>query len=139
MRLSERQASALRLIREHLTAAVAAPKCHPCGCLQQTVEALASTRVGQDETGALLDEARAIFQPTCYDCPGCPVCPPAIAANALSEAFPEASAGLPLCPTDDPAERTRIVVSTANKANLEYEQAAPPLAQGLIRSVSGLF
>jgi hypothetical protein len=83
------------------------------------VEALASTRVGQDEMGALLDEARAIFQPTCYDCLGCPVCPPAIAANALSEAFPEASAGLPLCPTDDPAERTRIV-STDNKAYLEY-------------------
>jgi hypothetical protein len=34
--------------------------------------------------------------------------------------------------------RTRIV-STANKANLEYEEAAPQLTQGLIRSVSGLF
>lgn len=34
--------------------------------------------------------------------------------------------------------RTRIV-STANKANLEYEEAAPQLTQGLVRSVSGLF
>jgi hypothetical protein len=34
--------------------------------------------------------------------------------------------------------RTRIV-STANKANLGYEEAAPELTQGLIRSVSGLF
>ena len=34
--------------------------------------------------------------------------------------------------------RTRIV-STANKVNLEYEEAAPPLTEGLIRSVSGLF
>jgi hypothetical protein len=34
--------------------------------------------------------------------------------------------------------RTRIV-STANKANLAYEEAAPELTQGLIRSVSGLF
>ncbi|HEX9868747.1 MAG TPA: complement resistance protein TraT [Candidatus Tectomicrobia bacterium] len=34
--------------------------------------------------------------------------------------------------------RTRIV-STANKANLEYDEAAPQLTQGLIRSVSGLF
>jgi Enterobacterial TraT complement resistance protein len=31
------------------------------------------------------------------------------------------------------------IVSTANKANLEYEEAAPDLTQGLIRSVSGLF
>jgi len=34
--------------------------------------------------------------------------------------------------------RTRIV-STANKANLAYDEAAPQLTQGLIRSVSGLF
>jgi hypothetical protein len=34
--------------------------------------------------------------------------------------------------------RTRIV-SIANKANLEYDEAAPQLTQGLIRSVSGLF
>jgi hypothetical protein len=34
--------------------------------------------------------------------------------------------------------RTRIV-STANKANLEYEEAAPQLTQGLVRSISGLF
>jgi hypothetical protein len=34
--------------------------------------------------------------------------------------------------------RTRIV-STANKANLEYEQAAGPLTDGMVRSISGLF
>ena len=34
--------------------------------------------------------------------------------------------------------RTRIV-STANKVNLDYDEAAPLLTQGLIRSVSGLF
>ncbi len=31
------------------------------------------------------------------------------------------------------------VVSTANKANLEYEEAAPALTQGLTRALSGLF
>ena len=31
------------------------------------------------------------------------------------------------------------VVSTANKANLEYDEAAPALTQGLTRSLSGLF
>jgi tetrahydromethanopterin S-methyltransferase subunit A len=105
MRLSERQASALRAICEQLTEAVAAPKCHTCGCLQQTVEALASTGVGQDEMGATLHEARAVFQPKQYDCLGCPVCYPANAANAFSEAFPEADSGLDLCPTDEAAER----------------------------------
>lgn len=34
--------------------------------------------------------------------------------------------------------RTRVV-SSANKANLEYEEAAPALTQGLTRALSGLF
>lgn len=34
--------------------------------------------------------------------------------------------------------RTRVI-STANKANLEYEEAAEPLTKGLARSLSGLF
>ena len=40
--------------------------------------------------------------------------------------------------TDVKKYRTRIV-STANKANLDYAEAAPQLTQGLVRSVSGLF
>jgi hypothetical protein len=40
--------------------------------------------------------------------------------------------------TDVKKYRTRIV-STANKANLDYGEAAPQLTQGLVRSVSGLF
>jgi Enterobacterial TraT complement resistance protein len=40
--------------------------------------------------------------------------------------------------TDTKKYRTRIV-STANKANLAYEEAAPELTAGLIRSISGLF
>lgn len=39
---------------------------------------------------------------------------------------------------DMKAYQTRIV-STANKMNLEFEEAATPLRQGLIRSLSGLF
>jgi hypothetical protein len=34
--------------------------------------------------------------------------------------------------------RTRVV-SSANKANLDYEEAAPALTQGLTRTLSGLF
>jgi hypothetical protein len=40
--------------------------------------------------------------------------------------------------TDMKKYRTRIV-STANKVNLEYAEAAPELTAGLIRSISGLF
>ncbi|MFN4267049.1 MAG: complement resistance protein TraT [Aquabacterium sp.] len=39
---------------------------------------------------------------------------------------------------DMKAYQTRIV-STANKMNLEFEEAATPLRQGLVRSLSGLF
>lgn len=34
--------------------------------------------------------------------------------------------------------RTRIV-STANQANLDYNEAAPSLTSGLVRSISGMF
>ncbi len=40
--------------------------------------------------------------------------------------------------TDEKRHRTRVV-STANKVNLEYEEAAGQLAQGLTRSLVGLF
>ncbi len=40
--------------------------------------------------------------------------------------------------TRDKKYRTRVV-STANKANLDYEEAAPALTQGLTRALSGLF
>ncbi len=40
--------------------------------------------------------------------------------------------------TDEKRHRTRVV-STANKVNLDYEEAAVELAQGLTRSLAGLF
>ncbi|ETX04551.1 MAG: conjugal transfer protein TraT [Candidatus Entotheonella gemina] len=40
--------------------------------------------------------------------------------------------------TDEKRHRTRVV-STANKVNLEYEEAAVQLTQGLTRSLAGLF
>ena len=40
--------------------------------------------------------------------------------------------------TDEKRYRTRIV-STANKVNLNYEEAAPELTMGLTRSLAGLF
>lgn len=97
--------SALRVIQEQITEAVHAPKCHRCGCLQKTVEALSNTDAGQNELAPILEEAKSVLVPIEYDCLGCPVCYPAIAANAFAEEHPEVAAGLDLCPTEAPDER----------------------------------
>lgn len=97
--------AALRVITEQLSEAVSASKCHTCGCLHKTVEALSSTEVGRTELANALQQARSVFKLKQYDCLGCPVCYPAIAANAFVEVFPEIGSGLDLCPTDEPAER----------------------------------
>lgn len=94
-----------RTIAEQIEEAIRATKCHSCGCLQQTIEALERTDIGRTEHAALLAKARGVFAPTLYDCLGCAVCYPAIAANAFFEAFPEAGANLDLCPTKAPEER----------------------------------
>jgi tetrahydromethanopterin S-methyltransferase subunit A len=98
-------ASALHVIQDQIKEAIAAPKCHKCGCLQQTVSALAHAAPAEVGLIQVLAEARAVFVPKTYDCLGCPVCYPAIAANAFVEAFPEAGAGLDLCPTEEPDAR----------------------------------
>lgn len=95
----------LHIVTEQIEEAIAAPKCHKCGCLQQTVEALSETVVGQHELAATLERAREVFVPKKYDCLGCPICYPAIAANAFAEAYPEAGESLDLCPTEEPEER----------------------------------
>ncbi len=105
MHKSEPAVSAMRVIAAQIEEAIAAPKCHKCGCLHQTVEALAGTEVGRTELVSVLTEARAVFVPKKYDCLGCPVCYPAIAANAFGEAYPEESGDLDLCPTEEPEER----------------------------------
>jgi tetrahydromethanopterin S-methyltransferase subunit A len=97
---------AFRLIQEQMESAIAAPKCHKCGCLQQTVEALSATTEGQNELAEILSRARQVFVPWEYDCLGCPACYPAIAANAFAETYPEAGAKLDLCPTDEPDPRS---------------------------------
>lgn len=98
--------SAMRIVQEQIAEAIRAPKCHPCGCLQKTVETLTSTELGQGKLASVLEEARSIFVPKEYDCLGCPACYPAIAANAFAEAFPETADGLDLCPTEEPDERS---------------------------------
>lgn len=98
--------SALRVISGQISEAVSATKCHACGCLHKTVQALSRTEVGQAELASVLEKARSVFKPKQYDCLGCPICYPAIAANAFAEAFPEVGSALDFCPTDEPAERS---------------------------------
>lgn len=98
--------SVLNIIHEQITEAIHAPKCHRCGCLQKTVEALASTETGQNELAPLLGQAKLVLTPKEYDCLGCPICYPAVAANAFTEAYPEAADALDLCPTEEPEERS---------------------------------
>lgn len=105
MATAEKASTALHVITDQLEEAIAAAKCHKCGCLQQTVEALAGTDVGKAELTPILSRARSVFVPKKYDCLGCAVCYPAIAANAFVEAYPDAGAGLDLCPTEEPEER----------------------------------
>lgn len=97
--------TSLQIVNQQLQEAIAAPKCHQCGCLQQTVQALAETGAGQSELADILAQARSVFVPKKYDCLGCPVCYPAVAANAFAEAYPDAGAALDLCPTEAPEER----------------------------------
>ena len=92
-------------ITAQIEEAIAAAKCHKCGCLQTTVEALSGTDLGRRELAPVLERARSVFIPKRYDCIGCAVCYPALAANVFVEAFPDAGAGLDLCPTEEPEER----------------------------------
>jgi tetrahydromethanopterin S-methyltransferase subunit A len=95
---------ALEVVKEQLRAAIAAGKCHACGCLHGTVAALEASEVGRGELAGLIAEARAVAKPTEYDCLGCPVCYPALASNAVS-AFSEVADHVVACPTDIRADR----------------------------------
>lgn len=101
--ISEKE-SAFKIVSSQMAEAIAAPKCHKCGCLHKTVEALAGSEAGKNELAPILAEARSVFVRKEYDCLGCPVCYPAIAANAFVEAYPDVGAGLDLCPTEEPEE-----------------------------------
>lgn len=96
----------LRIVREQLAEATAAKKCHGCGCLHKTVEALEGTKAGGGELQPALAQARGVFVAKKYDCLVCEVCYPAIAANAFAEAFPPEEAGLDLCATEALEERS---------------------------------
>lgn len=95
---------ALETVRSELRSAMAATKCHRCGCFQDTVRALEGSSVLQGRIGPQLAEARALFEMKRYDCLGCEVCWPAVAANAATE-FDPALAQAGHCATAELPER----------------------------------
>jgi tetrahydromethanopterin S-methyltransferase subunit A len=97
--------AALQAVRDELARATAAIKCHACGCLVGTLDTMDKAVLDIPELRTTLDDARAVLKPTKYDCLGCDVCFPAVAANALAEAFPDAMRAGVSCPTDTPPER----------------------------------
>jgi tetrahydromethanopterin S-methyltransferase subunit A len=100
------QRQALELVREQIAASISAKKCHSCGCLHDTLAALGVTDIGRTELALLLAEASAVLTPKQYDCLGCTVCYPAVAVNALADAYPDAAEHLVACPTEAPGERS---------------------------------
>ncbi len=98
--------AAVRTVSEKLGKATAATKCHACGCLRDTVDALARSTAAIPELIPVLDDARRVLAPKKYDCLGCNVCFPAVAANAFAEAFPDAMPDAAFCPTEAPVERS---------------------------------
>lgn len=103
--IAESRASTPVVVREQFGRAIAASKCHGCGCLVHAVETLEKAATTIPDLGTVLDDVRRVLVPKKYDCLGCDVCFPAIAANALSDALPELTQGGGLCPTEAPAER----------------------------------
>lgn len=103
--IKSNRSGSLAVVGDWIGKAADARKCHGCGCLHATVEALSRTEAGQSELAPVLERARSVSVPKKYDCLGCSVCYPALAANAFADAFPEDGQTLELCPTDEPAER----------------------------------
>ncbi len=114
-------ARALDIVRDQMREATAAKKCHPCGCLHQTLAALAETEPGKRQLANSIASAQAVLRPKEYDCLGCTVCYPAIAANAFAEAFSAIGEGLDLCPTETPVERTGWPPLPGDYRVLKYE------------------
>lgn len=80
--------SAATTLETELRNAMAATKCHRCGCYQDAVASFAGSATVKARFPELLDDAARLFEPRRYDCLGCEVCWPAVAANAAGEIDP---------------------------------------------------
>jgi tetrahydromethanopterin S-methyltransferase subunit A len=88
------QSDALQLFQAELEAGLKLTKCQQCGCLENTLKALATALPSSSvaDAEAIAGQVSAGLQqmrPVRYACLGCEHCYPAVAQNALIQAFPE--------------------------------------------------
>ncbi len=102
---SETKDAALGAVQEQFAEAVAATKCHGCGCLHSTVVAMEKAVLKVPELAPILARVRAVVKPKKYECLGCEVCFPAMAATTFAGAFSDVMPDAALCPTEAPSER----------------------------------
>lgn len=98
------ESSTAATLETELRAAMAATKCHRCGCFQDAVLGLEKSAAMKALVPGLLEEARALFEARRYDCLGCETCWPAVASNAAAEIDP-ALADASRCATAEPVLR----------------------------------
>jgi tetrahydromethanopterin S-methyltransferase subunit A len=85
-----------------LREAIAAEKCHTCGCFHNLLEALDRAfppGTGPTELGQTVSAGRKVLSKQQYDCLGCEVCYPPLVINELSKVLGEAMPDLEVCPT----------------------------------------
>lgn len=80
--------SAADTIRQELGTAIGLAKCRKCGCLGELLDGLASAGIPLALTGEV-QAWRERMEPAEYPCLGCAHCYPAVASNALSQAYPD--------------------------------------------------
>lgn len=96
--------SALTVLQHELGTAMAASKCHRCGCFQEAVGVFRRSATLTSALPGLIEEAAKLFEPVRYECLGCDVCWPALASNAAAEIDPGVAAASH-CATAEPALR----------------------------------
>jgi len=132
----------LARIDQELRLAMAATKCHRCGCFQDCIDTLHASVSINEAMEDLLSEARSLCQPKRYDCLGCETCWPAVVQNIAAEidpdiaegshcatAEPEARDGWPPLPGDYQVLRFHapVAVCVLNSDHLVSTLAEPPL------------
>jgi len=98
------------IVKGELNKAMAATKCHRCGCFQNAIRAFNQSVKLKATLPGLVEEAAKLFEPVRYECLGCEVCWPAIASNAAVEIDP-----------------LLAEVSHCSTAEPEYREGWPPL------------
>lgn len=102
---------ALGKIEDELREGMALAKCRKCGCMKETLEALADSARNLNTTSAdglasSLSGWQSEMEPIKYACLGCAYCFPAVAINEFNKAFPEAASSDALsCAFEVPARR----------------------------------